>query len=1046
MNIPQLSIQRPVFVGCLIALIMVLGVNAIFTLGVDQFPTINMPVVSVTVPYRGAGPEEIETLVVKPIEDELSGLEGITKITSACLDGAGQVTIQFTLETDAKDAERRVRDRIALVRRQLPTAIDEPTIRRFDPSDQPVVILTLESDLPMVKTYDLANEILKPRFSQVKGVGSIYVMGGAKREIQVLLDRNKLNEYQIGVASVAGRIGANSQNVPLGKVERGDKNLIFRAIGEYRDTDRIRQTVVNFAGSDVAVPVGRLGTVVDGEEEPKNAFNMNGNPAIALIVFKQSGTNTVEVVQNVLALKDALNKEYQDAPGSPKLSVAMENAWMIITILNNVVEAIVVAVILTMLVVYLFLGSGISALIVLMSIPVSFLGAFATMQYFGFTLNVLTLMALSLSVGLLVDDAIVVRENIWRHMEEGLEAKKAALKGTLEVLMAVVATTAVIIAVFMPIAFMKGMVGQFFKEFGLTLCFAVGVSFLVAVTLGPMMSAYIVPKRKPGHEKGGSNAILDAFDRFQTRLESKYVGIVRGCIRHRAKVVIAAAVVFLASIGLVKWIPLSLMPKMETGMMVMSLKAAPGTSLAAMREKTEKICNLILKHPEVEVAGGMVGSSSGAGGENSANVFIQLKDEGKRRVGTSDFMENLRKELEPYQKELQPQLGNYNPVLSQAPFTLNLKGASYPDLVEWSDRVKEELKKVPGLTDVVSNYDGGKTEFQARMDSRKLKVMGVLGVEAGNELRAQTDGVVAGKFRENDVEYDIRVRLQPDQRDLEKQFRRVLVPNQNRRMVRLSDVAEGVESLGPSQINRYKRARYIQVTGQLAKGGALGTVLNEAEKVLKDMKKPEGGSYEFVGQAEDMSDMVVSMLLAVLLALVFTYLILASLYESPIIPVTIMMAIPMAIVGAFFALWITGQQLDIFSMIAMLMLLGLVTKNSILLVDFILQKRREGMPRTEAIVEAGRVRLRPILMTTLALLMGLVPMVVNFSEVGAYRTGMGWAQIGGLVSSLFLTLLVVPAIYGYVDDLRLWFRRRLGLPDEAPDSGRGIPDAAGKTS
>jgi HAE1 family hydrophobic/amphiphilic exporter-1 len=831
MNIPKLSIERPVFVSCLIGLILVLGIMSFFTLGVDQFPSINMPVVNVVVPYRGAGPEEIETLIVKPLEDELSGLEGIDKITSSCLDGSGQITVKFTLETDAKDAERRIRDRVAMVRNRLPTDIDEPIIKRFDPSDSPVAILALECDLPAVKVFDFADDVLKPRFGQVDGVGTVHLMGTGKREIQVLLDREKLNRYQMGVNTVAGRIGANSQNVPLGKVERGENNMTFRAIGEYRDLDRIRQTVVSFAGSDVAVPVEKLGTVVDGAEEMKNYAFYNGKQTAVFIIYKQSGANTVEVVDRVLKKMDALNQEFKDQPGAPKLSVAMENAWMIRAILGNVEEAIAVAIVLTMLVVYLFLGSGVSALITLTAIPVSFLGAFAAMKMFGFTLNTLTLIALSLAVGLLVDDAIVVRENIWRHIEEGMRARDAALQGTLQVAMAVVATTSVIIAVFLPIAFLKGIVGQFFKEFGLTMVFAVAVSFLVAMTLGPLMSAYIVPKRKPGQEKVKVVWFLAWFDHFQTWLENKYVFLVRACIRKRLWVVIAAVAVFIASLGLVRFIPFSFMPKMEIGFFMLNLKAAPGVSLEAMRDKSVALGEQIRKHSEVKYVCCLVGDTSGAGGrDNTSTMLVQLVSEKNRTMATSSFMEVLRKELGPYQKDLQPQLANYDPMNGGAPFTLNLKGRDYQQLVEWSEKVKTEMQKVPGLTDLVTNYDGGKAEFQAKLDSQKLKTMGVLGVEAGGELRAQIDGAVPAKFRENGLEYDIRVRLQPDQRDLGKDFQKVMVPNQNHRMVRLSNVAEGVEALGPSMINRYNRSRYIQVTAQIKKGGALGDSLTEAKK------------------------------------------------------------------------------------------------------------------------------------------------------------------------------------------------------------------------
>ncbi len=1038
MNLAELSVKRPVFVGCIVVLVLVLGVLSIFTLGVDQFPDINYPVISVIVPYRGAAPEELESLVAKKIEDELSAIQGVKHLTTTCEENVAVIVCEFTLETNNQVAEQNVRDKMTFIRSQLPKDIDEPIIRRFDPSDQPVYVLAMAADLSETGKYNFANEVMKPRLSQIEGVGSIMLIGGTKREIHVLLDRNQLNSHQVSASMVAVRIATNSQNVPVGNVDRGPKELLFRAVGEYNDLDRIRRTVVNFVGSDVSVPVGKLGRVEDGSEELTNMGFVDGRDCVVLVVFKQRGANTVQVVDRVAAKVKALNQEYKDLPGKPQLTGMMETAWMIRMILGNVEESILLGILLTILVVYVFLGNVRNTLIVLSSLPVSLLGAFACMKLMGFTINTLTLMAVSLVVGLLVDDAIVVLENIWRHIEEGEKPRKAAVAGTQQVTLAVVATSLVIMAVFLPIGFLKGLVGQFFKEFGFTISFAMAVSLFVSLTLIPLLAAYI---HKPDQGRGRgpeapkrSGWLLRRSEAFQGWLGNKYVSVVRWCIRFRWAVVLLAVLVFAGSLGLLRYIPIDFMGRTEVGYFMVNLKAAPDINLKALMDSVNRMTGIITRHPEVSSVGGMAGAMELRGaGKNTATLLVRLVPPGKRAIRTSDFMTVLRKELAPYRESLQPQVLDFNPVNQMSPFSMNLKGADYKDLTDAAPPVMEKLRAVPGLADLTLNYDGGKPEFHVVFDPKKLEAAGVMGVEAGMELRTQVDGAVPAKFRENGLEYDIRVRLQEDQRDLQKDYKDILVPNQNHRLVHLTTVADPVTTLGPSSINRYNRTRYIQVSGQLAAGASLGDVLKEARKVMASMTLPKGVTYEFVGQAEDLNDMIGSVLWAMGLALFFMYLILASLYESPVIPLTILLAVPLAIVGALSALWVTGMPMDVNCMITLILLLGLVTKNSILLVDYILQARRRGLPREEAIVEAGRIRLRPILMTTLALVAGMLPLVMAFTEVGRFRQPTGVAQIGGLLSSLFLTLLVVPAAYGYIDDLRLWFRKLFRLPPETPE-------------
>ena len=1050
MNLPKLAIERPVFVSCIVILIMVMGVMAYFSIGVDLFPDVSFPFVSVITPYQGASPQEIETQISKPLEEELSSLQGVKTVSSGNQEGYSVVFVRFTLETDSKFAEQEVRDRVAFARPNLPKGVDEPIIRRYDPSDAAVVQLSLKTALAEPDAYDLADQFIKPRLAQVPGVGVVNLQGGRKREIRVDLDRDQLNRYRISASQVAERIGLNGENIPVGHVSVGDRDILFRSVGEYDDLDRLKKTSVNFMGSDVSVPVDRLGQVVDSMQDAQGYSYVKGEPVLVLQVFKQSKANTVAVVDAVLNRVKEINEELKAKPGSAELEAIQESAKPVRLNLSDVQTTILQGILLTILVVFLFLGSLRSTLITITALPVSLLGAFILMNAMGFTLNVMTLLALSLSVGLLIDDAIVVRENIWRHMEEGADPRKAAIEGTLEVALAVFATSSVVIAVFLPIAFLHGTVGQFFKQFGLSVCFAMGISLFEAMVMGPMLSAYWA------HKRGKGFSVIDAldaffapmlkrFDRFQTSLEDGYESLIGWCLKHRGRVVLGAFLLFIGSVaGLGPHIKSTFLPVADVGEFMVFLKSAPGTSLEAMRDSTLKIDRILRQHAEVALTSATIGGTDSTGTarveDNNARIYIRLKDYSDRRkahlLGTSDLKDVVRRELDPFKDSLKPQVADFSAFGDWAPFNLNLIGEDYSTLAPFADQVVEQIKKIPGLTDVQSTYDGGKPEFQAVMDPEKLKTLGVSGEEAGMELRTQVEGALPAKFRQHGNDYDIRVRLKDDQRDIQKDFYSILVPNQNHNMVRLSDVASAVTTTGPAKINRENRARYIQVSGQLATGGALGNILKDAQKIMDSVQKPPGVTFEFVGQAEDNRDLGVSMVTAMALALLFTFMILASLYESPILPLSIMMAIPLSIIGALFALFLTGLflpniSLNIFSMIAIVMLLGLVTKNSILLVDYTLQMQKKGMPRDEALKRAGKVRLRPILMTTFALICGMLPLALALTEVGRFRQSMGIAVEGGLISSLILTLIIVPSVFGYVDDLRLWLRKIFGS-DKGP--------------
>jgi len=535
MNLPKLAIDRPVFVSCIVTLLMVMGFLAYRSLGVDLFPDVSFPFVSVVTPYKGAAPQEIESQISKPLEEQFSTLQGLKKVYSVSEEGYSIVTLAFTLETDSKDAEQRVRDRLAFVRPRLPKDIDEPVVQRMDPSDQPVMTLSLQSSLDSHQAYDMADQLIKPLLSQVSGVGVVDIFGGSKREIRVELDRAKLNAYRVSASSVANNIGLNGLNVPVGKYEINGKNILFRSVGEYNDLERLQHTIVNFLGSDVPITVDKVGKVVDSVEDAKNYSSFNGKSALFFLIHKQSKANTVAVVDGVNRTLDHLNELLKNKPGNPVVALVQDDAKFVRLNLADVKHTILIGISLTVLVVFFFLGSFRSTLITITALPVSLLGAFILMNGMGFTLNLMTLLALSLAVGLLIDDAIVVRENIWRHIEEGENPKKAALEGTLEVALAVVATSSVVIAVFLPIAFLQGTVGQFFRQFGMTVCFAMAVSLFEAMVMGPMLSAYWAKKVGKGWSPIDAldnffSPVLKSFDRFQTTLEERYEKIITWCV------------------------------------------------------------------------------------------------------------------------------------------------------------------------------------------------------------------------------------------------------------------------------------------------------------------------------------------------------------------------------------------------------------------------------------------------------------------------------------------------------------------------------------
>lgn len=1032
MNLPKLSIDRPVFITCILLLIIVLGIFSFKKLPVDLFPDITFPIVTVSVPYPGAGPREIETLVAKPLEEELGTISGLKTLRSSNREGIGIVVAEFTLETDVKYAEQQVRDKVSSARRKLPDDVEEPVIRRIDPADQPILMITLSADLPMSKHYDLANEIVRPKIETIPNVGLVEVLGGRKREIHVELDREKLSRANLSVSAIARRLGDTGQNIPSGSVSRegSGQDMVFRTVGEFQSVKAIKEAAVNFFGNDRALTLSDVGEVKDTLADPTSYTLINAEPTLLLYVFKQSGTNTIAVAEaiknRVAKINDELKVTHPEAKADLKI-VSNQARYISLNVLD-VEESIAIGILLTILVVYFFLGSMRSTLITGVAIPVSLIGAFALMVVAGFSINIMSLLAFSLAVGLLIDDAIVVRENIFRHMEMGKGARKAALEGTTEVTMAVIAVTATIIAVFMPIGFLSGVVGQFFKQFGLTVCFIMAISLFDALTNAPMMSAYF----GGGHNVESKNPIIHflrtpvrVFEKLYLIVQNSYVAFLSWVMKAPWIGLVFALIVMVSSAFPLMKVPKTFLPAQDSGEFSVGLDMAPGTSLEKMRDRALEVDKVIRANPEVVNAVLTVGSRQLE--KNKAEFYVFLRPFGTRSKSTSDVKAEIRDALKPF-KDANPNVKDIDYVGGgMRPFTLNIAGQDLKQVEEIADKLKEKLKDHPALLDVDTSFRPGKPEFQVDVDLDAAQRLGVSSSAVGRELRAQVEGVTPAVFRENGLEYDVRVRMRPDQRDLENEYRNILVPNMNERLVQLSSVARSKATTGPANIDRENRGRYVQVVADVAPTGpGMGGVIADINQWLGpggQMELPPGVTHRFVGQAENFQELGQSMIIAALLGLIFIYLVLASLYESFFTPFTIMMVIPLAMCGAFFGLYLWGKSLDLYSMIGCIMLMGLATKNSIILVDYINQLLEQGYSRVEAIIEAGRVRLRPILMTSLALIAGMIPIAIGLNEVSNQRSSLGAAVIGGVVSSTFLTLIVIPAVFNYMEVIRTFLLR-----------------------
>ena len=1007
MNLSDVAIRRPVFTAMIMVAMMVLGLVAFSRLGVDLFPDISFPIVTVTTPYPGAGPEEIEQLVTRPIEDAVSSLGGVDSVRSTSREGVSLVVISFKIGTDVKMASVDVRDRVTTARRGMPLDVMESSFLRLDPSAAPVVTLVVSGDVDARSVRALAEDVVKPILERADGVATVNVRGGEQREIEVKLSVEKLARYGLTVAAVSQALSMENATVPLGRLSQGPVETSLRLEGEVAAVEDIAGLVVASVGGST-VKVADLGEVVDGARERRTLVRVNGEEAVAIDILKQSGGNTVAVAA---ALAGPLDEARAALPPSVHLDTIIDTSVFIQENADHVQQELILGALSAIAVIFLFMLDWRSTFISALALPTSIVATFFGMYMVGFSLNMMSLMGLSLSVGFLVDDAIVVRENIFRHIEAGEDPFTAARNGTSEIALAVLATTATILAVFVPVGFTSGLIGQMFKQFALTVAIAVSVSLFVAFTVDPMLSARLV---KPA-EHAAPTGLKGAWLGFLESLDHSYRGVLDWALRHRALVVVGGGAAFLSSFVAVGLMGTEFFPKPDRGQFMVNVVLPPGTALSRSVEVAERLEGILHEDPDVRLVYTTVGAEDDA---RKIAMRVTATDKSERARTLVDMNSDLRRRFGevPGIRFSFSEAGfmEGDSELRQAPITLNVRGPDLERLALVSDQISAVVAETPGITDLDSSYAPGLPELRVSLDRDRAAALGVSAVAAGGALRSAIVGDLPTRFREGERDYDVRVRLQEADRGDPTALANLPIPTRLG-LISLGQIATLSESDGPASIVREARQRQITISASVI-GRSLGEVVGEIEDRLEKVQLPPGYSATFSGEAERMKESMTAFGVSLILAIIFTYVVLASQFESLIHPITIMVSLPLAIVGAFMGLFLAGKALGMSAFIGVILLMGLVSKNAILLVDRANQLRDEG-GRTvvEALLEAGPTRLRPIIMTSATIVLGMLPTALSDSAGSEFRSPMAISVIGGVITSTLLTLVVVPVVYTLLD-------------------------------
>jgi HAE1 family hydrophobic/amphiphilic exporter-1 len=1054
-KLAEICVRRPVFATMLILSLTVVGIFSFFSLGVDLFPKIDFPTITITVVNPGASPREIETEVTDKIEAAVNTISGIDELRSTSVEGVSQVFVQFLLDKNADIAAQEVRDKINLVVPDLPETAEEPVIQKLDTDAAPVLRIAVSAPRSLREVTEIADKQIKERIESINGVGNVSIVGGSRREIQLKLDPDKMRAFNVTVPEVAAAVRAQNMEVPGGRVDEGARELTVRTLGRITTPSDFNHVAVSTRG-DYPVKLSDIGYAEDSSEELRTSARLNGEPAVTLIVAKQSGTNTVAVADEI---KARLKEIEPTLPANVRTQVIGDSSIFIKAAVESIQTHLIEGSILAAIVVFVFLWNFRSTLIAGLAIPTSIVATFGLMAALGYTLNMITMLALTLMVGIVIDDAIVVLENIYRFIEEkGMPPFQAAIEGTKEIGLAVMATTLSLLAVFLPVGFMGGIVGRFMSSFGLTASFAVAVSLIVSFTLTPMLAARFIKRKKPqsvspgvGSEpsEGDASALLadesrvvagaperpehdeiareekskahnSKDGRFYRPVDRAYTAMLKWSMGHRWAIVGLCLLVILSIVPLFMFVGKNFLPVDDQSQFEINMRAPEGSTLASTSTIVERIAR------DVRTLPGVSDTLSTIGGDrqqlvNSANIYVRLAPLGERNLSQTELMVKARELLKNYPPELRTNIGQVQAISGggqrNADVQYMIAGPDLQTLTKYSDELLKRMHTIPDVVDVDSSLIAGKPELRIQIDRARAADLGVRVGDIAQSLNTMIAGQKVSTFNQGTDQYDVRLRAIGSARANKEELSRLFAPSAKLGLVSLENLVRVEEGSGPSAIDRLNRQRQVTLTANVAPGGSQSAVLAELNTAIGGMNLEAGYQTGLVGRSKELGRAGGYFLLAISLSFIFMYMVLAAQFESFIHPVTILLTLPLAIPFGILSLLLTGQTVNIFSGLGLLLLFGVVKKNAILQIDHTNELRAKGLDRFDAIIQANRDRLRPILMTTIALVAGMMPLVISSGPGSGTNRSIGVLVVGGQSLCLLLTLLAVPVFYSLFDDL-----------------------------
>ena len=1050
----RVSLKNPVFATMMMMVFVVMGLFAFQKLKVDQFPNIDFPVVVVLTEYPGASPEIVESEVSKKIEESVNSIAGINALTSRSYENQSVVVIEFQLNMDGRKAADDVREKVAGMRATLRDEVKEPRVIRFDPTSRAVWSLAVfpvtnqaTKAISLVELTNYAEQVIKKRLENVRGVGAVNVLGGSRREINIYLRPDAMESLGVSADQIAAAVRNENQDLPVGSLRSVSQERVIQVQSRVKRPEDFANIIVARKGT-TPIRLSQVATIKDGAQEIENMALYNGERTLMLTVQKAQDANTIEVVDGLASTLTELRKQM---PAGIRLEPVADSSRQIRVAVDNVRRTLIEGALLTVLIVFLFLNSWRSTVITGLTLPISLIGTFWFMSMFGFTVNMVTLMALSLCVGLLIDDAIVVRENIVRHVQMGKKPYEAAMLGTEEIGLAVLATTLSIVAVFLPIGFMEGIIGKFFHEFGITIVAAVLISMFVSFTLDPMLSSVWhdpsihTSENQPKDPKSSAHLydrtigrVTHWFDQQTERLAEKYQAMLAWALDHKKSTLSLAVGIFISSVLMVPLLGTEFIPKGDYSETSVSFQTPVGTSLETTALKAKQVEQIVREFPEVQYTLTSMNTPS-AQGKNNANIYIRLVDRKLRERSVEDISVELRQRLSQVAGITVTNVGTVDSVGGNKQIDFSIQGPDQRELERLTLNVLEQIRNIPGLVDLDSSVKPNKPSIAIKLKRESASEMGLSVAPVSGSLRTLVAGQTVGNWRApDDQTYDVNVRLAPEYRNSPQDLERIpfslASADGSTKTVRLGQIAAVEETTGSNQINRRDLMREVTVNANASRRSA-GEISKDIRKVLDATAWPPGYRYQFGGSTKSMNESFQYALTALMMAIIFIYMILASQFKSFLQPLALMTSLPLTLIGVVLALMTFKSTLSMFSVIGVVMLMGLVTKNAILLVDFAIRAREgsvsdngqavPGLSRNEALLMAAKVRLRPILMTTLAMIFGMIPLAFAITEGSEQRAPMGQAVIGGVITSSLLTLVVVPVVYCYMDDLgeflkRLW--------------------------